>query len=138
MAKYGIGINAMMDDSEQPKERDKHIMDCCPPDREQEVFKWTDRAGVRRLSQLCDEASIHLRADTLNRLTSNTSIPNTDGAASARTLYDILSELTQTDPSSQGGQLKTPLGRWNELVHHRGYAGSFVEFAEPGEESRVV
>ena len=34
MAKYGIGANAMMRYSEQPREHDKHIMDCCPPGRE--------------------------------------------------------------------------------------------------------
>ena len=36
------------------------------------------------------------------------------------------------------GQLKTPFGRWNELVHHRGYAGSFVEFAGPGKERSLI
>ena len=94
---------------------------------------------MRWLSQMCGEADIYIRVFTLNRLTSNTSTPNAiDGAASARALYDILSKLTPTDPSSQGGQLKAPLGRWNELVHHRGYAGSFVEFAEPGKEPRLI
>ena len=139
MAKYGIGTNAILEDSEQPREHDRHIMDCCPPGRDQEVFKWPAETGVRWLSQLCDEAGTHLRTETLNRLTSNTSVPNAaNGHASAKIMSAILSELTQTDPSSQGSRLKKPLGRWNELVHHRGYVGSFVEFTEPGTEPRLV
>ena len=129
----------MMEDSGQPREHDKHIMDCCPPGREQEVFKWPDRTGVRWLSLLCDEAGTHLKTETLSRLTSNTSILNAvDGTETAETLYDILSDVTQIDPSSQGSKLKNPLGRWNELVHHRGYAGSSVEFTEPGKEPRLI
>ena len=94
---------------------------------------------MRWLSQLCDETGTHLRTETLNRLTSNTSVPNaTGGSASAKILHDIFSELTQTNPSSQGSRLQKPLGWWNELVNHRGYVGSFVEFTEPGAEPRLI
>ena len=81
------------------------------PDREQEFFEWSDGTGVRWLSQLRDEDGTHLRTETLSRLTSKTSVLNTaDGMETAKILYDILSEVTQTDPSSQGSKLKTPSG----------------------------
>ena len=47
MAKYGTDTDTMMEDSEQPREHDKHIMDCYPPGRGQEVFRWSDRTGLR-------------------------------------------------------------------------------------------
>ena len=127
MAKYGTGTNAMLASSVEPREDGRH------------VFKWYNRAGMRWLSQLCDEADTHLRTETLSRLTSSTSVPHAaDGTETARVLDCILSEIIQTDPNTQGSKLKRPLGSWNELVHHRGYAGPFVEFAEPGKEPRLI
>ena len=71
---------------------DRHIMDCCPAGREQEVFKCPDRAESRWLSKLCDEAGTHLRTETLSRLTSNTSAPHAaDDTETARVLGDIFS-----------------------------------------------
>ena len=37
-----------------------------------------------------------------------------------------------------GGRLKKAIGPWNELVHHSGYAGTLVEFTEPGKEPRLI
>ena len=79
MAKYGIDTNAMLEDSEQPREHDRHIMGCCPLGREQEVFKWSDETAVRWLSQLCDKAGTQIRTEALNRLTSDASVPNATG-----------------------------------------------------------
>ena len=45
MAKCGIDTNAMMEDSEQPREHDKHIMDCCPTDREQKSVQMVRQDG---------------------------------------------------------------------------------------------
>ena len=93
-------------------EHDKLIMGSCPAGREQEVFKWSGKTGVRWLSQLCDKAGTHLRTEALSRLTSNTPVLHAvDGTETARVLGDILSEVTQTDPSSQGSKLKTRSGR---------------------------
>ena len=140
MAKYGIGANAMMENSKKPRERNRHIMGCCPAGWEREVFKWSDRAGVIWLSRLCDETGARLRTETLSHLTSNTPAPHAAGGTeTARVLDDILSEVTQTGPSSQGSKLNTKkLGPWNELIHHHGYAGSFVESTKPGEEPRLT
>ena len=41
-------------------------------------------------------------------------------------------------PKTQGRRLKRPLGPWGELVHHRGYAGFFVKFLEPGKDPRLI
>ena len=59
-------------------------------------------------------------------------------AETARALTSILGGELQTDPKTQGSQLKTPLGSWNKLVHHRRCQGTFVEFSEPGEEPRLM
>ena len=89
MAKYGIGTNAMTEGSEKHREHDRHSMDCCSAGREQEVFIWSDRTGVRWLSQLCDEAGTHLRTETPSCLTSNTSVLHAaDGTETARVLDD--------------------------------------------------
>ena len=107
MAKCGTGTIAMIEGSEKPREHGRHSMDCCPAGREQGGFKWSDRTGVRWLSQLCDEAGTHLRTETISRLTSNTPVLHAaDGTETARVLDDILSEVTQTDPSSQGSKLQ--------------------------------
>ena len=94
---------------------------------------------MRWPSQLCDEAGTHLRTETLSCLTSNTSGPHAADCTGAVRVFDwILGETIQTDPRTQGSTLKRPLGPWDELVHHRGYTGSFVEFLEPGAYPRLI
>ena len=139
MAKYGTGTNAVQMSSTKPREPGKHVLGCCPADREQGFFKWPISTGVKWLSQLCDEAGAHLRAGTLNRLTWNTTVLQAaDGVETARMLDCILGEITQTGPQTQGSKLKELLGPWNKLTHHSGHAGSFVNFSEPGEDPGLI
>ena len=140
IAKWGTGTNAMIADSAKPREHDRHILDCCPADREQEVFKWFNRTGVRWLSQLRDEAGTHLRTETLSRLTSNTSVPHSaDDTEAARVLVCIHTQRGYPNkPQYTRGQAQKAPWSWTELGHHRGYAGSFVEFTEPEKEPRLI
>ena len=139
MAKYNVGTNVVRLSSSKPREHDKHVMECCTPEMEHETFKWVVQTGVTWLSQLCNEAGTHLRTEPLSRMTSNTSVPHTAaGAQTARVLDCILSSLTQTDPSTQGGRLTDPLGPWHEPAHHRGYPGSFINFSGPGDDPRLI
>ena len=139
MAKCGIGTNTMLNGSAMPLEHDKHVLKCCPTGDEQAVFKWSTRAGVRWLSQLCNEAGTHPTQETLSRMLANTSVLHaTADTETARALTTILGGKLQTDPKTQGGKLREPLGSWNTLVHHRGYEGSFVELSEPGKPPRLI
>ena len=129
----------MLDGSAKPREHDKHILACCPPEDEQTVFKWPTQTGVRWTNQLRNEVGTHPTKETHNRMISNTSVLHAAaGAETARALNSILRRELQTDPNTQGGQLKIPLDSWNKFAHHRGYEGSFVEFLEPGEEPILI
>ena len=69
---------------------------------------------------------------------SNTSVFHADvGAYATRAPNSILTGELQTDPTTQGSQLKTPLGSWNKFAHHRGYEGSFVELSEHGKQAEI-
>ena len=71
----------------------------------------------------------------IRRFFSNTSVLHAAAdAGTARAPTSILGGELQTDPKTQGGKLRNPLGSWNKLVHHRGYEGSFIEFSGPVEE----
>ena len=139
MAKYGTGTSAVRTSSTKPRQNDIHVMACGPPAMEHEAFKWVARTGVKWLCQLCDESGTHLRAEPLNRMTSNTSLPHSpDGTQTAWVPACILSETTQADPQTQGSRPKKPLGPWNKLAHHRGYTGSFVNFSGSGDNPRLI
>ena len=47
MANYGIDTSAMLTEPQtepaKPREHDRHVIGCCPPERGQEVFKWSAR-----------------------------------------------------------------------------------------------
>ena len=70
---------------------------------------------------------------------SNTSVLHAAAdAASARAPTLILGGGLQTDPKTQEGKLREPLGSCNNFVHHRGYEGSFIEFSKPGKAPRLM
>ena len=115
------------------------ILACCPPEDEQAASKWSTQTGVRWLSQLCNEADTHPTKETLSRMLFNTSVLHAAaGAETTRALTSILRGELQTDPKTQGSQLKEPPGSWNKFAHHRGYEGSFVEFSGPEEAPRLM
>ena len=66
MAKYGVDTNTILEDSAKPREHDRRVLDCCLAEDEHAVFKWSTRAGVRWLSQLCGGVGTHPRKDILS------------------------------------------------------------------------
>ena len=111
MKKYGIGTNTLLNGSARSRAHDKHIPARCPPEDEQAVFKWSARTGVRWLSQLCNETGIHPTKEALSKMLANTSeLHAAADAGTARALTSILGGELQTDPKTQGGKLREPLG----------------------------
>ena len=129
----------MLDWFAKPREHNKDIIACCPPEDEQTVFKFSTQTGKRWPNQLCNEADTHPTKETLSRMLSNTSVFHAAASAeTTRAFTSILRGELQTDPKTQGSQLKEPLGSWNKFAHHQDYEGSFVEFSEPREEPRLM